>query len=290
MGQEWGKVRAMTDDSGKQVKTALPATPVDVLGMTGVPRAGDPVTVVEYEARAPEVAECRAGLANAKRIAQAPANLETIFSVLRAAKVAEYPLIIKADVQGSAEAIAGAVNQMSTDLVRAKVLLSSVGGITESDVTLARASGAPIIGFNVRANAKARELAQRDGVALKYYDVTYDLVDDVKAAMAGQRGPEMHETVVGRALALDGFQAGKIGTAAGLRATEGYIRKALRARVMRDDVIIYTGNIATLRRFKDDVPEVKVGLECGITLLDSSDVKAGDIVETYEVESRERIL
>jgi translation initiation factor IF-2 len=290
MGQEWGKVRALTDDSGKQVKTALPAMPVEVLGMTGVPLAGDPVTVVESEARAREVAEYRAGLANAKRIAQEPANLETMFSVLRAAKVAEYPLVIKADMQGSAEAIAGAVNKISTDLIRAKVLLSSVGGITESDVTLARASGAPIIGFNVRANAKAREAAQRDGVALKYYDVIYDLVDDVKAAMAGQLGPEMHETVVGRALVLDVFQAGKIGKAAGLRVTEGYIRKSLRARVMRDDVIIYTGNIATLRRFKDDVPEVKVGLECGITLADSSDVKAGDIVETYEVESRERIL
>ena len=290
MGQEWGKVRAMTDDHGKQVKTALPATPVEVLGMTGVPMAGDPVAVVESEARAREVAEYRAGLANAKRTAQAPANLETMFSVLRAAKVAEYPLVIKADTQGSAEAIAGAVNKISTDLIRAKVLLSGVGGITESDVTLARASGAPIIGFNVRPNAKAREAAQRDGVALKYYDVIYDLVDEVKAAMAGQLGPEMHETVVGRAQVLDVFQAGKTGKAAGLRVTEGYIRKALRARVMRDDVIIYTGNIATLRRFKDDVPEVKAGLECGITLADSSDVKPGDIIETYEVESRERTL
>ncbi|WP_439533010.1 translation initiation factor IF-2, partial [Polymorphobacter sp.] len=290
MGQQWGKVRAMTDDSGKQVKTALPATPVEVLGMTGVPLAGDPVAVVESEARAREVADYRAGLANAKRTAQEPANLETMFSVLRAAKVAEYPLVIKADTQGSAEAIAGAVNKISTDLIRAKVLLATVGGITESDVTLARASGAPIIGFNVRANAKAREAAQRDGVALKYYDVIYDLVDEVKAAMAGQLGPEMHETVVGRAQVLDVFQAGKTGKAAGIRVTEGFIKKALRARVMRDDVIIYTGYIATLRRFKDDVAEVKVGLECGITLADSSDVKAGDVIETYEVESRERTL
>jgi len=290
MGQEWGKVRALTDDSGKQVKAALPSTPVEVLGMTGVPQAGDPVAVVESEARAREVVEYRAGIFNAKRIAQEPANLETMFSVLRAAKVAEYPLVIKADTQGSAEAIAGAVNNISTDLIKAKVLLASVGGITESDVTLARASGAPIIGFNVRANAKARELAQRDGVALKYYDVIYDLTDDVRAAMAGQLGPEMHETVVGRAEVLDVFQAGKTGKAAGIRVTEGFIKKALRARVMRDDVIIYTGSIATLRRFKDDVAEVKVGLECGITLADSSDVKAGDVLETYEVESRERKL
>jgi translation initiation factor IF-2 len=290
MGSEWGKVRAMVDDKGAQTKSALPSTPVEVLGLTGVPLAGDPVTVVENEARAREVADYRAGVINAKRIEQEPANLETMFSVLRQAKAQVYPLVIKADTQGSAEAIAGAVNKISTDLIKAKVLLSSVGGITESDVTLAKASGAPIIGFNVRANAKAREIAQRDGVALKYYDVIYDLIDDVKAAMAGQLGPELLENVVGRALVLEVFQAGKTGKAAGIRVTEGFIKKALRARVMRDDVIIYNGSIATLRRFKEDVAEVKSGFECGITIEGSSDVKAGDIVETFEVESRERTL
>jgi translation initiation factor IF-2 len=290
MGSEWGKVRALVDDQGKNVKSALPSTPVEVLGLTGVPLAGDPVTVVENEARAREVADYRAGVINAKRIEQEPANLETMFSVLRQAKAQTYPLVIKADTQGSAEAIAASVNKISTDLIKAKVLLSSVGGITESDVTLAKASGAPIIGFGVRANAKAREIAQRDGVALKYYDVIYDLIDDVKAAMAGQLGPELHENVVGRAQVLDVFQAGKTGKAAGLRVTEGFIRKALRARVMRDDVIIYNGSIATLRRFKEDVPEVKSGFECGITLEGSSDVKVGDFIETFEVESRERTL
>jgi translation initiation factor IF-2 len=290
MGSEWGKVRALVDDQGKNVKTALPSTPVEVLGLTGVPLAGDPVTVVENEARAREVADYRAGVINAKRIEQEPANLETMFSVLRQAKAQVYPLVIKADTQGSAEAIAASVNKISTDLIKAKVLLSSVGGITESDVTLAKASGAPIIGFGVRANAKAREIAQRDGVALKYYDVIYDLIDEVKAAMAGQLGPELLENVVGRAQVLDVFQAGKTGKAAGLRVTEGFIRKALRARVMRDDVIIYNGSIATLRRFKEDVPEVKSGFECGITLEGSSDVKVGDIIETFEVESRERTL
>jgi translation initiation factor IF-2 len=290
MGQEWGKVRALVDDTGAQIKEALPSVPVEVLGLTGVPAAGDPVTVVESEARAREVAEYRAALVNAKRIEQEPANLETMFSVLRAAKAQTYPLVIKADTQGSAEAIAGAVNKISTDLIKAKVLLSSVGGITESDVTLAKASGAPIIGFNVRANAKAREIAQRDGVALKYYDVIYDLIDDVKAAMAGQLGPELLENVVGRALVLEVFQAGKTGKAAGIRVTEGFIKKALRARVMRDDVIIYNGSIASLRRFKEDVAEVKSGFECGITIEGSSDVKPGDIVETFEVESRERTL
>ncbi|GGE18084.1 translation initiation factor IF-2 [Polymorphobacter glacialis] len=290
MGSEWGKVRAMVDDKGASVKSALPSTPVEVLGLTGVPSAGDPVTVVESEARAREVAEYRAGVINAKRIEQEPANLETMFSVLRQAKAQVYPLVIKADTQGSAEAIAGAVNKISTDLIKAKVLLASVGGITESDVTLAKASGAPIIGFNVRANAKAREIAQRDGVALKYYDVIYDLIDDVKAAMAGQLGPELLENVVGRALVLEVFQAGKTGKAAGIRVTEGFIKKALRARVMRDDVIIYNGAIASLRRFKEDVAEVKSGFECGITIEGSSDVKPGDVIETFEVESRERTL
>ncbi|OYU15213.1 MAG: translation initiation factor IF-2 [Alphaproteobacteria bacterium PA4] len=290
MGQEWGKVRALNDDKGALVKEALPSMPVEVLGLTGVPMAGDVVTVVETEARAREVADYRAGLANAKRIEQEPANLETMFSVLRAAKAQTYPLVIKADTQGSAEAIAGAINKISTDLIKAKVLSAGAGGITESDVTLAKASGAPVIGFGVRANAKAREIAQRDGVALKYYDVIYDLIDEVKAAMAGQLGPEALETVVGRALVLDVFQAGKTGKAAGIRVTEGFIKKALRARVMRDDVIIYNGSIASLRRFKDDVAEVKSGFECGITLADSSDVKVGDIVETFEVEMRERTL
>jgi translation initiation factor IF-2 len=291
MGQEWGRVRALTDDKGAQLKEAGPSMAVEVLGLNGVPQAGDPVAVVENEARAREVTEYRAGLATAQRTgANGPARLEDMFSVLRAKKVQEFPLVIKADTQGSAEAIAGAVAKIGSDQIRAKVLLAGSGGITESDVTLAKASGAPVIGFGVRANAKAREIAQRDGVALKYYDVIYDLIEDVKAGMAGQLGPEAFETVVGRAQVLEVFQAGKIGKAAGVRVLEGYIKKALRARVMRDDVIIYTGSIASLRRFKDDVPEVKAGLECGITLADSSDVKAGDIIETFEVEMKERTL
>ena len=290
VGAEWGKVRALVDDQGKQIKSAGPTVPVEVLGLSGAPLAGDPFQVVDSEARAREVAGYRTSVDTAERTKSTMPTLEEMFSNLRAAKVEQYPLVIKGDTQGTVEAIAGAVNKISTDLIKAKVLLAGVGGITESDVTLAKASGAPIIGFNVRANAKAREIAQRDGVALKYYDVIYDLIDDVKAAMAGQLGPEMLENVVGRALVLDVFQAGKTGKAAGLRVTEGFIRKALRARVMRDDVIIYNGSIASLRRFKDDVPEVRAGLECGITIEGSSDVKAGDIVETFEVESRERTL
>ncbi|TFU03624.1 translation initiation factor IF-2 [Polymorphobacter arshaanensis] len=290
VGAEWGKVRAMLNDKGVQVKTAGPSLPVEILGLSGVPRAGDPFMVVENEARAREVASYRAGLETAKRTVSAPADLASMFMALKSAKAMEYPLVIKGDVQGSVEAIVSAVNKISTDLIRVRVLHSGVGGITESDVNLAAASKAPIIGFGVRANAKAREFAQRDGVALKYYDVIYDLIDELKLALAGQLGPEMLENVVGRAQVLEVFQAGKTGKAAGIRVTEGVIRKALRARVMRDDVIIYNGSIASLRRFKDDVAEVKSGLECGITLEGSSDVKAGDFIETFEVEERVRVL
>jgi len=290
VGAESGKVRALIDDKGKNVKLALPSTPVQVLGLTGVPSAGDPLSVVESEARAREVADYRASVIQQKRTTSAPANLETMFSALREKQAQQFPLVVKADAQGSVEAIVGSLNKISTDLIQVRILHSGVGGITESDVSLAAASRAPIIGFNVRANAKARELSNRDGVALKYYDVIYDLLDEIRAAMAGQLGPEYLEHVVGRAEIREVFSAGKHGKAAGLLVVEGYIRQKLRARVLRDDVIIYNGAIASLRRFKDDVPEVRAGLECGITIEGSTDIKAGDIVETFEVEERERTL
>ena len=193
-------------------------------------------------------------------------------------------------MQGSVEAIVNAVNRISNEDIKVRVLHSGVGGITESDVTLAGASGAPIIGFNVRPNAKAREIAERTGVELQYYDVIYHLTDAVKAAMAGELGPLMIEHVVGRAEVREVFSAGKHGKAAGLLVTEGYIRKALKARITRDDVIIYNGSIASLRRFKDDVAEVRAGLECGVTFENNTDIKAGDFVETFEVEARARTL
>ncbi|API59058.1 translation initiation factor IF-2 [Tardibacter chloracetimidivorans] len=290
VGAESGKVRALIDDKGRQVKEAGPSVPVEVLGLSGVPGAGDPLSVVESEARAREVAAYRQSVAQRKRTTQAPANLETMFSALKANAVKEFPLVIKADVQGSVEAIVSAVNKISTDEIRARVLHSGVGGITESDVTLAAASKAPIIGFGVRANAKAREIANRDGVALKYYDIIYDLIDEIRAAMAGQLGPELLENVVGRAEVREVFQAGKHGKAAGVLVVEGQIRRNLKARVMRDDVIIYTGSIASLRRFKDDVNEVRAGLECGIGLENSHDIKVGDVIETFEIEERARTL
>jgi len=290
VGAESGKVRAMTDDKGQQIKEAGPAMPVEVLGLSGVPRAGDPLSVVENEARAREVAEYRQSVITSKRTTSAPASLESMFSALKDKQAIEYPLVVKADTQGSVEAIVGSINKISTDDIKARVLHSGVGGITESDVTLAGASGAPIIGFNVRANAKAREIAERQKVALKYYDVIYDLIDEIRAGMAGELGPEAFETVVGRAEVREVFSAGKHGKAAGLLVTEGYIRKALKARITRDDVIIYNGEIASLRRFKDDVAEVRAGLECGVTFTSHTDIKPGDFLETYEVELRERTL
>jgi translation initiation factor IF-2 len=261
-----------------------------VLGLSGVPAAGDTLTVVESEARAREVAAYRASVATAKRTGGGPASLESMFSALKEKQVQEYPLVVKGDVQGTVEAILGSLAKIPNTDIKARVLHAGVGGITESDVTLARASGAPIIGFNVRANAKAREIAEKSGVALKYYDVIYDLLDDIRAAMAGQLGPEYFETVVGRAEIREVFPAGKHGKAAGLLVTEGYIRKALRARITRDDVIIYNGSISNLRRFKDDVAEVRAGLECGVTLEATTDIKKGDFLETFEVEERERTL
>ena len=290
VGGEWGKVRALIDDKGRQIKKAGPATPVEVLGLSGVPRAGDPLSVVENEARAREVAAYRQSVTTKKRTTQAPASLEAMFSALKDAKVLEYPFVVKGDVQGSVEAIVSAVTRLSTDEIKARVLHAGVGAITESDVVLAKASGAPIIGFGVRANAKAREVAQRDQVALKYYDVIYDLIDEMKLAMAGKLGPERLENVTGRANVLEVFQAGKTGKAAGLRVVEGVIRRNLKARVMRDDVVIWNGNIASLRRFKDDVQEVRSGLECGMLLENNADVKIGDVIETFEIEERARTL
>ena len=291
IGAESGKVRALVDDKGRQVKEAGPAMPVEILGLSGVPSAGDPMQVVENEARAREVAEYRQGVLNEARTAAVPASLETMFSALKDKQAIEYPLVVKADTQGTVEAIVGAINKISTDLIRARVLHSGVGGITESDVTLAAASGAPIIGFNVRPNAKAREVAERQHVAFKYYDIIYDLIDEIRAGMAGELGPEAFETVVGRAEIREVFSAGKHGKAAGLLVTEGVIRKSLKARITREDVIIYQGEIASLRRFKDDVPEVRAGLECGVTFTQNfTDIKAGDYLETYDVEMRERTL
>ena len=289
VGQESGKVRAMVNDKGKNVKEAGPSVPVEVLGLTGVPLAGDQLSVVENEARAREVAAYRQEQATKLRTTAAPQTFEHMFSALNT-QVIEYPIVVKADAQGSVEAIVNSLNRISTDEIKVRVLHSGAGAITESDVTLASASNAPLIGFNVRPNAKARALAEKDKVSLRYYDVIYDLLEEVKGEMAGQLAPERIETVVGRAEVKEVFPAGKKDKAAGLLVMDGVIRKGINARLTRDDVIVSATTIASLRRFKDDVAEVRAGLECGAVLEDTNDIKAGDMLELFEVEERERTL
>jgi translation initiation factor IF-2 len=290
-GAESGRVRALIDDQGKQIKSAGPSMPVEVLGLGGVPMAGDTLTVVENEARAREVATYRQEQATRKRTVQAPVSLEGMFEALAdKTNVIQFPVIIKGDVQGSVEAIVNALNKLSTDEIRVRVLQSGAGAITESDVTLAAATKAPIIGFNVRPNAKARDIAKRENVRFMYYDVIYHLTDEIRKEMAGELGPERVETVVGRAEVKDVFPAGKRDKAAGLLVLEGSIRKGLHARLTRADVIVSATTISSLRRFKDDVAEVRAGLECGVVLADTNDIKAGDHLEVFEVELRERTL
>jgi len=291
VGTESGRVRAMLDDRGRQVKEAGPSMPVEVLGLAGVPMAGDVLTVVENEQRAREVSAYRQEKANEKRTAMAPATLDTMFSALKAKEnVIEFPLVVKADVQGSVEAINTALHNLSNDEIKVRILHSGAGAITESDVTLASASGAPIIGFNVRPNAKARELIERNKTRMMYYDVIYHLTEEIAKEMAGELGPERIENVVGRAEVKQVFPAGKKDKAAGLLVLEGAIRKGLHARLTRADVIVSATTIASLRRFKDDVDEVRAGLECGVVLADTNDIKPGDNLEVFEIEERERTL
>jgi translation initiation factor IF-2 len=289
VGTESGRVRALIDDHGKQVKAAAPSTPVEVLGLGGVPGAGDVLTVVENEQRAREVASFRQQKANEKRTTLAPTNFDTMFSNMKNS-VIEYPVVVKADVQGSVEAIVTALHNLSNDEIKVRVLNAGVGAITESDVTLASASKAPIIGFNVRPNANARQQIERHKTRMMYYDVIYHLTADVAKEMAGIWGPERIEHVVGRAEVNQVFPAGKRDKAAGLLVLEGIIKKGLSARLTRDDVIVSATTIASLRRFKDDVDEVRAGLECGTVLADTNDIKAGDMLEIFEVEERERTL
>ena len=265
--------------------------PVEVLGLGGVPMAGDVLTVVESEQRAREVSGYRQEQATAKRTAMAPASLDTMFSALAAKQnVIEYPVVIKADVQGSVEAINNALHNLSNDEIKVRILHSGVGAITETDVTLASASGAPIVGFNVRPNAKAREQIEQSKTSMMYYDVIYELTEEIAKQMAGIWGPERVETVVGRAEVKQVFPAGKKDKAAGLLVLEGYIRKGIHARLTRNDVIVSATTIASLRRFKDDVDEVRAGLECGVVLADTNDIKPGDHLEVFEVSERERTL
>ena len=291
-GAQWGRVRAMYDDRGGSAKSAGPAVPVEILGLSGAPLAGDEVVVVENERRAREVSEFRQARAREKEVARgAPLNLEQLFSEIKEREdKSELPLVIKADVQGSVEALVGALGRLGTDEVAVRVLHSGVGGITESDVTLAAASDATIIGFNVRANAQARELAARCAIELRYHAVIYDVVDQVRANLEGMLRPEARERNLGSAQILQVFEVGRVGRIAGCRVTNGLVRRGSKARLLRDDVVIHDGSLKTLRRFKDDVREVKEGYECGMSFENHTDLREGDVIELYEIEEVARTL
>lgn len=288
-GTEWGRVRALIDDKGTQVKSAGPSQPVEVLGLGGPPTAGDDFAVVESESRAREVAEYRQRLRRDQSVGTGRASLETMLEQLKSKIVNELPVVIKADVQGSAEAIVGALEKISTDEVAAKILLSGVGGISESDITLAGASGALVLAFNVRAGGKVRSLAEAQGVEIRYYSVIYNLVDDIKGMLSGMLAPEILEQILGTAEVKDVFAAGK-GKAAGCIVVDGAVRANGRARLLRNEVVVYDGKLTSLRRFKDEVREVNAGTECGMVLENYGDIKTGDVIEVYQQEEIERTL
>ena len=292
-GNEWGRVRALVNDRGEQVPEAPPAMPVEVLGLQGTPQAGDRFAVVNNEARAREITEYRQRLARDKAVAKHAGqrgSLEQMMSQLQATGVKEFPLVIKGDVQGSIEAIAAALDKLGTDEVRARIVHSGAGGITESDVSLAVTSGAAIIGFNVRANAQARQAAEQAGIEIRYYNIIYNLVDDVKQAMSGLLSPERRETFLGNAEILEVFNITKIGKVAGCRVTEGRVERGAGVRLIRDDVVIHEGTLKTLKRFKDEVSEVPAGQECGMAFQNYEDIRQGDIIECFRVEMVTRTL
>ncbi len=289
-GTEFARVRALINDKGEQVKEAGPSVPVEVLGFTGVPNAGDRFSVVETEARAREVTEYRQRAIREKTAGGGATSLEQMMNQLKVAGIAKFPLIIKGDVQGSVEAIVASLNKLSTDEVSAQILMSAVGGITESDVTLASASNAIVIGFNVRANKQATDLATRDGIEIRYYNIIYDLVDDVKNAMSGLLKPERRETFIGNAEILEVFTITKVGKVAGCRVTEGIVERGAGVRLIRDNVVIHEGKLKTLKRFKDEVKEVQTGQECGMAFENYEDMRAGDVIECFRVETVQRTL
>ena len=292
VGQVSGRVRALINDHGEQIDMAGPSAPVEVLGSGGVPGAGDVFSVVETEARAREVAEYRERKAREKSSASGPraASLDQMMKQLKDSDVAEIALVVKGDVQGSVEAIAQAAEKLGTDEVAARAVLAGVGGITESDITLAAASNAIVLGFNVRANAQARTAAEAAGIEIRYYNVIYDLVDDLKAAMAGLLSPDLRETPLGTAEILEVFSVSKTGKVAGCQVREGLVRRGASVRLIRDDIVIHEGELSSLRRFKDEVKEVNAGQECGMAFENYSDLKQGDVIECYEVEEIARSL
>ena len=292
VGEQYGKVRALINDKGDRVNVAGPSVPVEVLGLNGTPEAGDVLNVVDTEAQAREIAEYRANLAKEKRAAAGAAT--TLEQLMKKAKddesVSELPILVKTDVQGSAEAIVQAMEKIGNDEVRVRVLHSGVGAITETDIGLAEASGAPVFGFNVRANASARNTANQKGVEVRYYSVIYDLVDDVKAAASGLLSAEIREKFIGYANIKEVFKVSGVGRVAGCLVTEGVARRSAGVRLLRDNVVIHEGTLKTLKRFKDEVPEVQSGQECGMAFENYEDIRPNDVIEIFEREEVQRTL
>lgn len=288
-GTSWGRIRALVDDRGSQVKEAVPSMPVEILGLDSAPGAGDDFVVVDDEAKARSVVDFRLNKLKDEQNKTPAASLENMFDKLKEAEISTVPILLKADVQGSVGAIVSSLEQLNTDEVKCKIVHSGVGGISETDIGLAVATGAPVIGFNVRASRNAADLAHQEGVEIRYYSIIYDLIDDIKAVMSGMLAPEIKETIIGTAEILDIFNAGK-GKAAGCLVTSGVVRQGAKARLLRDDTVVYEGDLGSLRRFKDAVKEVESGVECGMNFESYNDMKVGDVIECFEVEEIERNL
>jgi translation initiation factor IF-2 len=289
-GSAWGRVRALVNDKGQQVKEAQPSTPVEVLGLNSAPEAGDQFDVVPNDARAREVTEYRERKRRETRGAAGRSSLEQMMSAMKEGNVTEFPILVKADVQGSAEAIVQALEKIGNAEIKSRVIHYAVGGINESDIGLAEASKAVVLGFNVRASAQARDAAERAGIEIRYYNIIYDLVDDIKQAMAGKLAPELRETFLGNAKILEVFNITKVGKVAGCQVTEGNVQRGAKVRLIRDNVVIHEGTLSTLKRFKDEVKEVPVGQECGMAFENYQDIRAGDIIECFRVEKVQRTL
>ena len=290
-GSEWGRVRALVDDRGENQHEAGPSTPIEVLGLNGTPLAGDDFVVAENESRARDIADFRQRRRrNAIAASGARGTLEQMFSQIAAGVANELPVVVKSDVQGSLEAIVGSLEKLSTDEVSVRVLHSAVGGINESDVILAKASAAVIIGFNVRANPQARDLARRDGVEIRYYSIIYNLIDDMRGALSGLLAPTIRERFLGNASIRDVFNITKVGKIAGCMVTDGTVRRGAKVRLLRDNVVVHEGTLKTLKRFKDEVREVNQGYECGMAFENYQDIQTGDVIECFETEEVARTL
>ena len=283
-GGEWGRVRALVNDQNKQVKSAQPSAPVEVLGFNGTPHAGDDFIVVDDEARAREVADFRSRKSRDALAAGGTTTMEQMFAKIQAGESEDMPVVIKADVQGSVEALIGTLEKIGgDDTARVKVIHGAVGPINESDVTLAAASNAIIIGFNVRANSQARETAKRDNVDIRYYSIIYNVADDIKAVLSGRLAPKYRESFLGYAEIREVFNVSKVGKVAGCMVTEGQIKRGCKVRLLRDDVVIHEGDLSQLKRFKDDVKEVREGYECGAALANYQDIQVSDRIECFEL-------